>query len=60
MEFFVDSVSDYKSDFILFPEYFNAPLMARYNNLGEAESIRALAKYTEKIRDRFREARHQL
>ena len=28
VEFFVDSVSDYKSDFILFPEYFNAPLMA--------------------------------
>lgn len=55
VEFFIDSVSDYKSDFILFPEYFNAPLMARYNNLGEAESIRALAKYTDKIRDRFRE-----
>ena len=55
VEFFVDSVSDYKSDFILFPEYFNAPLMARYNHLGEAESIRALAQYTDKIRDRFRE-----
>ena len=55
VEFFVDSVSDYKSDFILFPEYFNAPLMAGFNNLGEAESIRALAKFTDKIRDRFRE-----
>ncbi|MGI6223411.1 MAG: GNAT family N-acetyltransferase [Prevotella sp.] len=55
VEFFVDAVSDYKSDFILFPEYFNAPLMARFNDLGEAQAIRAMAKYTEKIRDRFRE-----
>ena len=55
VEFFVDSVSDYKSDFILFPEYFNAPLMARFNDKQEAESIRAMAQYTEKIRDRFRE-----
>ena len=55
VEFFVDSVSDYKSDFILFPEYFNAPLMARFNDLGEAQSIRKMAQYTEEIRDRFRE-----
>lgn len=27
VEFFVDAVSDYKSDFVLFPEYFNAPLI---------------------------------
>ena len=53
VEFFVDSVSDYKSDFVLFPEYFNAPLMARFNDMGEAQSIRGLAQYTEKIRDRF-------
>src|SRR5699024_8775561 len=32
VEFFVDAVSDYKSDFILFPEYFNAPLMAKFNH----------------------------
>lgn len=53
VEFFVDAVSDYKSDFVLFPEYFNAPLMAKYNNLGEAQSIRKLAKYTDEIRERF-------
>ena len=34
VEFFVDAVSDYKSDFVLFPEYFNAPLMAKFNHLG--------------------------
>ena len=55
VEFFVDSVSDYKSDFILFPEYFNAPLMAKFNDLGEAQSIRKMAQYTDEIRDRFRE-----
>ena len=43
VEFFVDAVSDYKSDFVLFPEYFNAPLMAKFNHLGEAQSIRGLA-----------------
>lgn len=53
VEFFVDAVSGYKSDFVLFPEYFNAPLMAKFNDMGEAQSIRALAQYTEQIRDRF-------
>ena len=53
VEFFIDAVSGYKSDFVLFPEYFNAPLMAKFNHMGEAQSIRALAQYTEEIRDRF-------
>ena len=50
IEFFV---SGYQSDFILFPEYFNAPLMARFNDESESEAIRGLAQYTEDIRDRF-------
>ncbi|HHP7241804.1 MAG TPA: GNAT family N-acetyltransferase [Cyclobacteriaceae bacterium] len=53
IEFFVDAVSGYKCDFTLFPEFFNAPLMAEYNQLSEPDSIRELAKYTEEIRDRF-------
>ncbi|MCU6778807.1 carbon-nitrogen hydrolase family protein [Phocaeicola fibrisolvens] len=53
VEFFIDAVAGYKSDFVLFPEYFNAPLMAKFNNMGEAQSIRALAQYTEDIRERF-------
>ena len=53
VEFFVDAVSDYKSDFILFPEYFNAPLMAHFNNEAESEAIRGLAAYTDEIRERF-------
>jgi predicted amidohydrolase/GNAT superfamily N-acetyltransferase len=55
VEYFVDAVSDYKSDFILFPELFNAPLMAEFNHLGEAKAIRGLAKYTEPLLDKFRE-----
>ncbi len=45
VEFFVDAVSDYKSDFVLFPEYFNAPLMSKYNDKGESQAIRGLAIY---------------
>lgn len=52
-EFFVDAVSGYKSDFCLFPEFFNAPLMVNYNHLEESKAIRQLAQYTEEIRDRF-------
>ena len=53
VEYFVDAVSDYQSDFILFPEYFNAPLMARFNDEGESDAIRGLAQYTNEIRERF-------
>jgi predicted amidohydrolase/GNAT superfamily N-acetyltransferase len=52
-EYFIDAVSDYKSDFILFPELFNAPLMAEFNHLGEARAIRALAAHSEDIRTRL-------
>lgn len=55
VEYFVDAVSDYKSDFILFPEFFEAPLMADYNHLGEARAIRELAGYTEPLREKFAE-----
>ena len=46
-EFFVDALSDYKSDFILFPEFFSAPLMG----LGDrdrlpTEAVRDLASFT--------------
>jgi len=53
VEFFIDAVSGYKSDFALFPEFFNAPLMAKYNHLSEAQAIRKLAESTEEIRERF-------
>ncbi|MGB7395844.1 MAG: bifunctional GNAT family N-acetyltransferase/carbon-nitrogen hydrolase family protein [Pricia sp.] len=54
-EFFIDSVSGYRSDFALFPEFFNAPLMAENNHLPEPEAIRELAKHTEAIVQKFSE-----
>lgn len=51
VEFFVDTVSGYKADFVLFPEFFNAPLMSRFNAETPAEAVRSLADYTEPIRD---------
>lgn len=54
-EFFIDAVSGYRSDFALFPEFFNAPLMAAYNHLSEAAAIRELAGYTREIVQRFAE-----
>ena len=54
-EFFIDAVSGYGSDFVLFPELFVAPLMADYNHLSEADAIRELAKHTSAIHKRFQE-----
>jgi predicted amidohydrolase/GNAT superfamily N-acetyltransferase len=53
VEYFVDTLSAYHSDFALFPEFFNAPLMAEYNKLGEAEAIRKLAEHTAPIIQEF-------
>jgi len=52
-EFFVDAVSGYRADFALFPEFFNAPLMAGDNHKTESEAIRELAKYTKDIVQKF-------
>ncbi|TYB79128.1 bifunctional GNAT family N-acetyltransferase/carbon-nitrogen hydrolase family protein [Bizionia myxarmorum] len=49
VEYFIDSVSAYRSDFAVFPEFFNAPLMAEFNHMHEPEAIRELAKFTETI-----------
>lgn len=52
-EYFIDTLSTYKSDFALFPEFFNAPLMAKYNSLTEAEAIRKLSDYTSPLVQEF-------
>ena len=52
-EYFIDAVSAYRSDFALFPEFFNAPLMAKNNHLSEPEAIRELAKHTPEIVKQF-------
>lgn len=54
-EYFIDAVSGYRSDFALFPEFFNAPLMAAYNHLSEPEAIRELAQYTSSVVEKFSE-----
>lgn len=54
-EFFIDVVSGYNSDFVLFPELFIAPLMADYNHLNEADAIREISHFTEPIRKKFQE-----
>ncbi len=54
-EFFIDAVSGYRADFALFPEFFNAPLMAENNHLPESQAIRELAKYTQQIKQKFSE-----
>lgn len=54
-EYFIDAVSGYRSDFALFPEFFNAPLMAENNHLSESEAIRELAKHTKSVVQRFSE-----
>ena len=55
VEYFIDAVSGYRSDFALFPEFFNAPLMAENNHLSEPEAIRELAKHTPTIVQKFSE-----
>ena len=52
-EYFIDAVAGYRSDFALFPEFFNAPLMAKDNHLSESEAIRKLAGHTAEIVQRF-------
>ena len=53
IEFFLNTVAGYNSDFVLFPELFNAPLMSDFNHQTQAEAIRSLADYTEPLRDKF-------
>lgn len=55
VEYFIDSISAYKSDFALLPELFNGPLLAEFNDLDEAEAMRGLAQYTPEIKSTFKE-----
>jgi predicted amidohydrolase/GNAT superfamily N-acetyltransferase len=50
VEFFVDAVAGYQADIVLFPEFFNVPLMAQFNQGNPAEAVRKLAEYTEPVR----------
>ncbi len=52
-EFFISSLSNYKADFALLPEFFNAPLMGLQRDQSSVEAIRYLASYTEQIKNSF-------
>ena len=54
-EYFIDAVSGYRSDFALFPEFFNAPLMADNNHMSTPDAIRELANHTKAIVQKFSE-----
>ncbi|MBK0403739.1 GNAT family N-acetyltransferase [Adhaeribacter sp. BT258] len=53
IEFFVDTVSSYKADIVMFPEFFNAPLMALSDEKTSSAAIRALADYTQEVREQM-------
>lgn len=52
VEYFVDALAEYKSDFAVFPEFFNAPLMALSDDQrDQPEAIRFVAGFTERFRN---------
>ena len=53
VEFFVDTVAGYNSDLIMFPEFFNAPLLSKFNQENPAEAMRSLAGYTPEILEKL-------
>ncbi len=53
VEYFVDALSDYKSDFAIFPEFFNAPLMGLTDQVDQTRAVRFLAGFTEQFRDQM-------
>jgi predicted amidohydrolase len=51
VEYFIDALSNYKSDFALFPEFFNAPLMGLSpDQRNQTEAIRFVAGFTERFK----------
>ncbi len=51
VEYFIDTFSSYKSDFALFPEFFNAALMGSSEQKDQRQVIRHLAGFTEQFRE---------
>ncbi len=49
VEYFVDSLSDYKCDIAIFPEFFNAPLMGLANESLSVDAMWKLAEYSPDI-----------
>lgn len=55
IEYFVDVVADYQSDFVVFPELVTLQLLSiEDQELSPHESIEALTKYTPQLKEAFR------
>ncbi|MGE0784085.1 MAG: GNAT family N-acetyltransferase [Sandaracinaceae bacterium] len=52
-EFFVDAASDYKADFLLFPELFTVQLLSLVDEQRPEQSARALAGFTPRYLELF-------
>ncbi len=56
VRYFVDVTSDYRADFVVFPELFSLQLLSMEDEeLTPAESIEALTKYTAPLKEALRE-----
>lgn len=54
VKYFVDVVSDYKSDFVLFPEFCTLQLLSIHNEAVEpSQAIENLTQYTDRIKETF-------
>ena len=51
VEFFVDVLASYNADVVMFPELFNLPLIAHYDQEDAAEAMRSLAEHTDSLRE---------
>ncbi|MEZ6067230.1 MAG: GNAT family N-acetyltransferase [Planctomycetaceae bacterium] len=54
-EFFIDTASEYKSDFVLFPELFTTQLLSCCEQMRPGEAARRLAEFTPQFLDLFTE-----
>ncbi len=52
-EFFIDTASDYKSDFVLFPELFTTQLLSCVSSTRPGQAARRLAEFTPQFLDMF-------
>ncbi|MCM2129955.1 carbon-nitrogen hydrolase family protein [Larsenimonas rhizosphaerae] len=50
VEFYVDAIADYQSDFAVLPELFNTPLMGLTDQTNQVEAIQFLAGFTERFK----------
>lgn len=50
MRFFVKTLSEYRCEFVLFPEFFTVPLVTLHNAQTEAEGMQVLSGYADRLR----------